>query len=557
MLALLEANWLSACSVGWLRVVLDATCKGLVILAAGGALSLALRRSSAAARHLVWVLAIGALISLPVLSAVLPGWQVPHLPRWEIAGEAPVESAPVAGDGRAADHGRFRVGPLTGPAEPRQDPAPALGVMPRAETIEETMPIPAIRATEDTRPLHWSAWVLLAWAAGALVVLAPLMVGTVKVWRLARRAGSISDGSWRRLLVRLSGGLGLRRAVRLLRSDRPVVPASWGLWRPVVLLPACADDWPAGRRRVVLVHELAHVKRWDCLTQLLAQIACAAYWFNPLAWLAARMLRLERERACDDLVLAAGSRPSDYAGHLLEIVRSARLLTAPSLAAVSMARRFGLEGRLRAILDAGRDRRTLTRLAVVVALAAVACVVVPLAAMRPGEQAQAAPAAKAEAKPATQPEESPKEVAGAFLRALASGQDEKAKGMTRPDNVKSEDFPKFREWFDLSEVRIEQLLISKEDACVVTSALPGRKGARTVHMGLALMKHGDRWLVRDVDALPSKKAISAFVEDFKKTFPDFKMETPPTPPTTRPRPQAGGIRLSGREYSLTPPRPPI
>ena len=86
--------------------------------------------------------------------------------------------------------------------------------------------------------------------------------------------------------------------------------------------------WPTDRRRDVLLHELAHVKRLDCLTQALAQVACALYWFNPRHGSRARRMRVERERACDDLVLGAGTRASDYAGHLLEMAQAcaARLL---------------------------------------------------------------------------------------------------------------------------------------------------------------------------------------------------------------------------------------
>ena len=151
------------------------------------------------------------------------------------------------------------------------------------------------------------------------------------------------------------------------------MPMAWGLMRARVLLPAEADDWPIDRQRVVLLHELAHVKRRDCVTQMLAHLACATYWFNPLVWLAAQRLRAERERACDDLVLAAGTRGSDYADHLLDIARSLRSGAWPTWSAVTMAHRSQLEGRLMAILDPALPRRSPTRRAMV-AFATVAMV---------------------------------------------------------------------------------------------------------------------------------------------------------------------------------------
>ena len=92
------------------------------------------------------------------------------------------------------------------------------------------------------------------------------------------------------------------------------MPMACGVLRPAVMMPEEADVWPAERLRIVLLHELAHVKRHDCLTHLVAQMACALHWFNPLAWIAARNVRTERERACDDLVLAAGTRGSGIRG---------------------------------------------------------------------------------------------------------------------------------------------------------------------------------------------------------------------------------------------------
>ena len=119
----------------------------------------------------------------------------------------------------------------------------------------------------------------------------------------------------------LAEEMGVSSRLRFLRSGRASMPVATGLFRPSVIMPADADTWSENRLRVVLLHELAHVRRRDCLTHVLAQAACAFYWFNPLAWLAVKRARAERERACDDLVLACGTRGSEYADLLLEMAR--------------------------------------------------------------------------------------------------------------------------------------------------------------------------------------------------------------------------------------------
>jgi hypothetical protein len=169
------------------------------------------------------------------------------------------------------------------------------------------------------------------------------------------------------------------------------MPQTWGTLRPAILLPADADDWPRERRRVVLMHELAHVKRKDCLTQAMAQIACALYWFNPLVWIAARRLRMERELACDDQVLGTGTRASDYADLLLDTARSIRSGSCSSLTAVAMARRSQLEGRLLAILDPSLNRKGLNRTGGSLVVLSLALIILPLASLRPTAQTKASP----------------------------------------------------------------------------------------------------------------------------------------------------------------------
>jgi beta-lactamase regulating signal transducer with metallopeptidase domain len=361
-----------------LNFLLDATVKATVLLAAAGLLSLVLRRQSAAMRHLVWLVALAGIVLMPVLTLVLPGLSVPLgalFPSQVVtAGKADV---PAARPAQAAERKspQPRSSAPAAPVSVQQKPVPV------AETPLVTLPAAIIDDAEP--PLPWAAWALIAWLAGAAAVAAYLTVGTVGVWMIVRRARRVEGGPWGELMESLCRQFGLARPVRLAVSEQAIIPVAWGFVRPVVLIPRAAEKWPEDRRRIVLLHELAHIKRRDCLTQTLALAACVLYWFNPLAWLAARRLRIEREGACDDLVLAAGSPPADYAGHLLEIVRALHPAARTPLAAVAMAQRSHFESRLRAILDAARNRRAIGRRVALLVVVLGGCLLLPLAACRP------------------------------------------------------------------------------------------------------------------------------------------------------------------------------
>jgi len=376
---------LSAPGTDWFPVLADAVVKGVAVLSLAGLATLVMRRSSAAARHLVWFLGALSLLILPVLSATLPGWYI--LPRLLPDTTAPVQPAVV---------------PATlGPA-----PAPPAVDIPEWETRllaqESPAELPVAPLAPSPLPpapapsplsLPWRAWVTLAWLLGSVLFLGRVMLGYVSLWRLRRRSSRVAEDLWPVLLRKVSAQLGLRRPVELLVSPQRAMPMTWGLWRTRLLLPEETTHWPSDQCRAVLLHELAHAKRWDCLTQLVAQIACALHWFNPLVWVAWRRMQTERERACDDLVLSTGAKASTYAEQLLHIASdmpTARF----SAAAIAMARPSKLEGRLLAILDATRSRKAVTRLGLLLGAIALLGVALPLAMLR------------AESREARQPEES-------------------------------------------------------------------------------------------------------------------------------------------------------
>jgi HEAT repeat protein/beta-lactamase regulating signal transducer with metallopeptidase domain len=243
-----------------------------------------------------------------------------------------------------------------------------------AITTPVSSPAPASASVLD------SAFVLgLVWAFGALAVLAYAFSGAVGAW-LLRRSATPVHAPWVDEAQTLGEVFEIAGAITIVESKAIAMPMVCGIWRPVIAVPPSASEWSDERRRVVVLHELAHIKRRDCLMHVVAQIVCAMYWFNPIVWLAARRLRVERERACDDFVLAAGEKSADYAAHLLDIAQAMRQDRVPAIAGLAMARPSQLEGRLLAILNPAIRRSSAlhTRLA---ALGLVLVVTLPVGAV--------------------------------------------------------------------------------------------------------------------------------------------------------------------------------
>ena len=366
--------------------LLDAAIKSAVVLAIAAVATVALRRSSASTRHLIWLLAVMGVMALPMLSAALPGWQVlPGLveaptQRPVITSPAPGAATPVAS--LATDATR------TVPSTPT--PAPLGASLPLAEQADTTRaarPAGEIALTGAPTASHvgllrYPAWIAPAWGIGAAIGLFPLGLSVLSLWWLRRTSRIVADPTWQAMLQQVVAEMRITRPVLLLTSPCRAIPSVWGVlpWTPAkIMVPEDADQWSYDRRRTVLRHELAHVQRADCLTQLLTRLACALYWFNPLIWYAAGRMRIECERACDDRVLAQGAESSDYAQQLLEIAAGPRPRLAAAFAGIAMARPSAVESRLLAILDQRQNRQRLTRGARIAAAVALAAVIVPVA----------------------------------------------------------------------------------------------------------------------------------------------------------------------------------
>ncbi|HUF63773.1 MAG TPA: M56 family metallopeptidase, partial [Verrucomicrobiales bacterium] len=291
----------------------DVAVKSVLLLALAWGAVFCMKGSSAAARHLVWFLAVAGLLALPLLSGSLPGWRV--LPRWMDWTRA--EPAPAVAAVAAADPARqASITPL-----PANIPGPVAIAPSFAAGWHESLSAatPSIRVPERTPGRAFDLWRvgLILWISVGALALLPVVLGTFGLWRLERTARVEKGSAWLELLKRLLNRLRIRRSVVLLKSAQRRMPMTWGVLRPRLLLPEESREWTEDRRRVVMLHELAHARRWDYLTNLTTQFACALYWFNPLVWIAARQMIAERERACDDIVLHHGAKPAHYAEQVL------------------------------------------------------------------------------------------------------------------------------------------------------------------------------------------------------------------------------------------------
>ncbi len=388
-------------TAGTTALLADLAGKSVLVFAAAWLAALALRRRSAASRQLVWSLGIVAALALPVLSLALPEW--PVLP----AAEA------LTTDSVLAQHDETDstiIGPVAelpgSPLEGTQRPdvpAQAIAAAENATVVDDEAQAAQLPAATIDPPGGPHRWLLAVWLAGAALALVPLVGGWLQVWRLASKCQRVTGGSAWQMLGQLAGSINLRRRPGLLFADCRTIPMTWGILRPVILLPRSAQRWPQGRLRAVLLHELAHVQRRDCLVQCLAQAARAMYWFNPLAWLAYARLRVEQEQSCDDRVLAAGCDAADYAEHLLAVT-SASPRGQVQRIALAAARGFRqVRRRMQRILDPHRDRRGITRRAALTAVAASLALLMPLACLRwQSAEAQEAGDRKAKAADTTE-----------------------------------------------------------------------------------------------------------------------------------------------------------
>ncbi|MGB6475082.1 MAG: M56 family metallopeptidase [Candidatus Sulfotelmatobacter sp.] len=337
----------SGSALGFL-IVCSVKVTGLLVVV--WLLAIALRNQSAALRHRAWAAGILSSLALPVFAPLLPAWH----------------SAALAG---AALWG----------------PAGAMATQAKSENFPALVVNAIVVNAGAVSPLFGKMAVilLLIWVSGFFILALKLADGLARLARASAQARPLLQNDWQHLTGEFSRSLRIRRRVQVLECDNPfAMPITWGVFRPVVILPASASNWPESRGRMVLFHELTHIARYDWFLQICAELLRCFYWFHPLAWIAAGNLRHESERACDDSVLNSGIAASEYATQLLDLARTLKNSSRTWATALAIARPSTLERRFIAMLNPSINRKQMSRGAGLFTAFAALCFLLPLAALR-------------------------------------------------------------------------------------------------------------------------------------------------------------------------------
>lgn len=392
--------------LSWL---MDSLLQAAVLLPLIAAVMWFSRKSSAALRHQMWMLVLIALLIAPplaqwvtfpidaeaeasgdtkssVVNSTVSEPQPDVLAAAKSAESAEPPQAKLAAPGQQTVAGVQQREVAPGPQQVLNPSlAQASQASPQAEADRRRVDTPpgtsnattsgGVAVTPDSRVSEWrwvptrrvARTVSVVWLAGVLLLVLRLSAAQLILWRTVRAAQPWDNDRLQQLADSVAREISLDRSFQLQQAHGDLVPMTCGVWRPVVVLPAAARQWDSHRLRMVLIHELAHIKRRDCCWQWLMFVATTMQWFNPLVWLVTARMRIEREQACDDAVLNHGVRGSDYAEVLLDISTGCRRNVFAMCAGVAMARSARLSARVQAILDQRRDRRSVSRLTAVAA----------------------------------------------------------------------------------------------------------------------------------------------------------------------------------------------
>jgi TonB family protein len=334
-----------------MNLMTDAALKVSALLVLALAATSCMRRQSAGARHWILTASIGCAVLLPAIALISPAW---HLPMTSVRLPASASSVHAAFSSRGE------------------------------RLVIDSQPSSAPHVPSPEQPSTGrSTFRLLAgaWITGVALNIILVVAALTRLASIRSKARPLGHGRWSANLANLAAPIGIGRRIELLETDHPGLLITWGVLRPKVMIPAAARNWSDQRMRVVLAHELAHIRRADWAIEMMALLLRSLHWFNPLVWIACRRLRQESERACDDAVLNGGIERGEYVTHLVDLAHafSAERRGLPGLPAPAVVAASNLERRVTAMLNERLNRNPLTRSARLLSAFAMLVITIPIA----------------------------------------------------------------------------------------------------------------------------------------------------------------------------------
>jgi beta-lactamase regulating signal transducer with metallopeptidase domain/outer membrane biosynthesis protein TonB len=355
--------------MNWL---IDYSLRVSIVLALAFLITKILNRRSAALKHVVWCCAFGVALLTPLFMIVGPKFQIVH--------EKVVEPAPTGVSGTNISVAQ-----------------PVKAVPPSAATESCGTGFSLSCWGDRLKPVPLE----ILWIAGMMAFAARLWKGQRDARALVRDASPLSEG--------------------IAESEAIASPVTTGIWKPCILLPVEHRDWDPEFLKAAIEHELAHVRRRDCLVQWLPNVVCIVQWFNPLVWLARAEMLCESERACDDSVIRSGAKGSAFARDLVDVAKS---ICSKGNSSMSIALTTKLERRIARLLDQSADRTPLRAARVIPGAVVALALLAPIAGLRAEQVTKfktSAPIPAPSTQPAVAPEV-PKVVAKKAPRLIAQAQ---------------------------------------------------------------------------------------------------------------------------------------
>jgi beta-lactamase regulating signal transducer with metallopeptidase domain len=205
----------------------------------------------------------------------------------------------------------------------------------------------------------WASYLFAVWDLAAGLLLFRVGVGLWRVYQIRRKCCEVDLAGLDPAIAGILQDFGSRRAVKLCVSSDVAVPAAIGFFRPAIVFPAwLLPQLSPEEVKIVLLHELAHFRRWDDWSNLAQKIVKAVFFFHPAVWWIESRLTLEREMACDDMVLAQTASPRAYASSLISFAEKLHNARALSLAQALVSRMRDMSLRVAQILDSKQPSRT-------------------------------------------------------------------------------------------------------------------------------------------------------------------------------------------------------